>query len=372
MVTSLESTTKMGNLVKKCPEVKLFSWVFLLLCGGLNCLVTKETIFSEYQLKACVFSRFGSPEVVTVSEIETPRPKLGEVLIRVHATTVTTADWRIRSATFPHGFATMSRLVFGWSKPRKQVLGSEFSGEIVELGERVSNFKVGDAVIGFSAWLGAHAEYKVMKSNAAIVLKPKQMSFEEAAALPFGGTTALYFLKDIGKLKGGEKVLVIGAGGSVGTAAIQLAKHFGAHVTAVCSASKSANVLALGAERVIDYGLEDFSKGSEKYDVILDTIGSTTFSKCCDVLSEKGRLLMIAAGINEFLSMAWTGIKGGKKALGGVAPGRASDILKLIEIFELGAYRPMIDRVYPMDQIVNAHRLVDGGHKFGSVVVKII
>ncbi len=323
-------------------------------------------------MKACVFSRFGSPEVVTVSEIDTPRPKSGEVLIRVHATTVTTADWRIRSATFPHGFATISRLVFGWSKPRKQVLGIEFSGEIVELGERVSKFKVGDAVIGISAGLGAHAEYKVMKADAAIVLKPKQMSFEEAAALPFGGTTALHYLTTIGQLKSGEKVLVIGAGGSVGSAAIQLAKHFGAHVTAVCSAAKSAKVLALSAERVIDYRLEDFTKGGETYDLIVDTIGSTTFSKCCHVLNEKGRLLMIAASVNDFLSMAWTGIKGGKKALGGVTPERASDILKLIEIFELGTYRPVIDRVFPMDQIVDAHRLVDGGHKFGSVVVKII
>jgi NADPH:quinone reductase-like Zn-dependent oxidoreductase len=252
------------------------------------------------------------------------------------------------------------------------VLGIEFSGEIVELGERVSRFQVGDAVIGFSAGLGAHAEYKVMKEDAAIVLKPKQMSFEEAAALPFGGTTALHFLRDVGHLKEGEKVLVIGAGGSVGSAAVQLAKHLGARVTAVCSASKSANVLALGAERVIDYRLEDFTKGSEKYDVILDTIGSTTFSQCCDVLSAKGRLLMIAAGINDFMSMAWTGIKGGKRALGGVAPERASHLLRLIELFELGAYRPMIDSVFPMDQIVDAHRRVDSGHKFGSVVVRII
>jgi len=323
-------------------------------------------------LRACVFSRFGPPEVVTVSEVDTPRPAASDVLVRVHATTVTTADWRIRSSTFPHGFDTMARLVFGWSKPRKQVLGSEFSGEIVEVGERVTKFKVGDAVIGFSAGLGAHAEFKVMKEDAALVLKPKRMSFEEAAALPFGGTTALHFLTDIGQLKAGEKVLVIGAGGAVGSAAIQLAKHFGARVTAVCSAAKSAKVLALGAERAIDYRLEDFTKGDETYDVILDTIGSTTFSKCRGVLSEKGRLLMIAAGLDQLLLGAWTGIKGGKRALGGVAPERSAHILKLIEIFELGAYRPIVDRVFSMDQIVDAHRLVDSGHKFGSVVVKIL
>lgn len=322
-------------------------------------------------MKACVYSNYGSPDVVSIAEVPTPEPKAGEVLVRIHAATVSTADWRIRSATFPTGFGTIAKLIFGWSKPRKQVLGSEFTGEIVKIGASVSNFKVGDFVIGFSAGLGAHAEFKTMKSTAAIIHKPAKMSIEEAAAFSFGGTTALHFLTNIGRLLPSEKILIIGAGGAVGSAAVQLAKHLGGEVTAVCSAAKSLKVKELGAERVIDYKKDDFTAGKEKYDLILDTIGFTTFPLCRDVLSDKGRLLMVSVGLSEFRWMIWTGIKGSKKALGGVAIEKAADLLKLAEMFELGVYRPLIDKVYPMSEIANAHRHVDEGHKSGSIVIKM-
>lgn len=323
-------------------------------------------------MKACVYSDYGPPEVVSIADIPTPEPKADEVLVKIYATTVSTADWRIRSGVFPRGFGTIARLIYGWSKPRKQVLGTEFSGEIVKLGKSVTQFKVGDFVIGFSAGLGAHAEFKTMKANAALVHKPATMSFEDAAALCFGGTTALNFLVNIGRLQAGEKVLVIGAGGAVGSAAVQLAKLFGAEVTAVCSASKASKMKELGALRVIDYKTEDFTKGQETFDVILDTIGNTTFRNCSAVLTDTGRLLMVAAGADDFLSMILTAIKGGKKAIGGATLEKAEDLQKLVEFYERGVYRPLIDSVFPMSQIVDAHRRVDSGHKTGSVVVKVI
>lgn len=323
-------------------------------------------------MKACVYSVYGSPDVVTVVEVPTPEPKEDEVLIRVQAATVSTADWRIRSATFPTGFKTMGKLVFGWSKPRNKILGGEFTGVTVKVGARVSNFKVGDQVIGFSARMGAHAEFKVMKASAALVLRPVSMSIEQAAAFSFGGMTALHYLANIGRLQPGENILVIGAGGSVGSAAVQLAKHFGAKVTAVCSVAKSATVKALGADQTIDYKTEDFTQSGVKYDLILDTIGSTSFPLCRYVLTDNGRLLMVAAGANEFSWMIWTGLKRGKKALGGVTPEKATDLQKLIDLYQSGAYRPLIDRVYPMSDIVNAHRHVDNGHKSGSVVIKMV
>ena len=323
-------------------------------------------------MKACVYSGYGQPDVVSIAEIPTPEPKIDEVLVKIHATTVSTADWRIRAGLFPRGFGTVARLIYGWSKPRKQVVGTEFSGEVVKVGPSVSSFKIGDFVIGFSAKLGAHAEYKVMKANAALVHKPVNMTFEEAAALSFGGTTALNFLMNIGRLQAGEKVLVIGAGGAVGSAAVQLAKHFGGIVTAVCSASKAVMMKELGASCVIDYKAEDFTKGKETYNVILDTIGNTNFAKCRHVLSDNGRLLMVSAGADDFLSMIFCAIKGGKKAIGGATLEKAEDMQQLVDLYQRGVYRPLIDSVFPMSQIVDAHRRVDSGHKSGSVVIKVI
>ncbi len=323
-------------------------------------------------MKACVYFFYGQPDVVSVVEIPAPEPKADEVLVQVHATTVSTADWRIRAGLFPRGFGTIARLVYGWSKPRINVLGGEFSGKVAKVGSRVTNFKPGDSVIGFSAAMGAHAEFKVIKANAAIVHKPAEMSFEDAAALSFGGTTALNFLLKIGRMQAGESVLVIGAGGAVGSAAVQIAKHFGGIVTAVCSSSKSTKMRELGADRVIDYKAEDFTKGKETYDVILDTIANTNFSKCQHVLNDKGRLLMVAAGADEIPSMIWTAIKGGKKAVGGATSEKSEEVQKLVDLYLQGAYRPLIDSVFPMSRIVDAHRRVDSGHKFGSVVIKVI
>ncbi len=323
-------------------------------------------------MKACVYSSYGQPDVVSIAEIPTPEPKVDEVLVKIYATTVSTADWRIRTGLFPRGFGTIARLVYGWSKPRKQILGTEFSGEVVKVGPSVSGFKKGDLVIGFSAKLGAHAEYKVMKADACLVHKPLNMSFEEAAALSFGGTTALNFLMHIGRLEAGEKVLVIGAGGAVGSAAVQLAKHFGGIVTAVCSASKTAKMKELGAFRVIDYKTEDFTKGKETYNIILDTIGNTNLANCRHVLSDNGRLLMVSAGLDDFLSMLFSKIKGGKKAIGGATLEKSDEVQQLVDLYQRGVYRPLIDSVFPMSQIVDAHRRVDSGHKSGSVVVKVI
>jgi len=244
-------------------------------------------------MKAFVYTKYGPPGVLQLKDVAKPTPKDNEVLIKTHATTVTSGDWRVRSLSLPVGFGLLGRLVFGVSRPRQPILGTELAGKIESVGKGVSKFKVGDQVFVFSdAGMGCYAEYKCMPEDGAMALKPANLTYEEAAALSFGGTTALDFFRR-GKLQSGERVLVNGASGGVGTAAVQLAKHFGADVTGVCSAANLELVRSLGASHVIDYTKEDFTQNGEAYDIIVDTVGTAPFSRSKGSLKEGGRLLMV-------------------------------------------------------------------------------
>lgn len=325
-------------------------------------------------MKAIVYTKYGSPDVLQLKEVEKPYPKDNEVLIRVYATTVTTGDVNARGFVFvPSGFGILARLMLGLRKPRKTILGTELSGAIESAGKDVTLFKEGDQVFGITgASFGAYAEYKCMPEEGALALKPATMTYEEAAAVPFGATTALFFLKDKGNIQTGQKVLINGASGGVGTYAVQLARYYGAEVTGVCSTTNLELVKSLGADKVIDYTKEDFSKSGETYDIIFDTlVGKTSFSGCKNSLKQKGLYLAGAGGLQEFVQMAWTSMIGSKKVLAGQAPERKEDLIFLKELIEAGKIKPVIDRRYPLEQTAEAHRYVDKGHKKGNVVITV-
>ena len=323
-------------------------------------------------MKAVVYEKYGPPEVLQLTEIEKPTPKNDEILIKIHATTVTSGDWRVRSLTVPTGFRLIMRLVFGISKPKQPILGTELAGVVESIGSEVKKFKVGDDVFAFSdAAMGCHAEYKCMSEEGAVALKPSSLTYDEAAAMSFGGTTALDFFRR-GKLQRGESVLVIGASGGVGTAAVQLAKHFGAKVTAVCSTANIALVRSLGAGDVIDYKQEDFTKNGITYDVIVDTVGTAPFSLSKTSLKEGGRLLMVLAGLPDMVWIPWVLMTSSKKFIAGPATARAEDLRFLAGLAEAGEFKPVIDRRFPFEQIVEAHRHVDAGHKKGNVIVTLV
>jgi len=322
-------------------------------------------------MRVAAYERYGPPDVVQLIEVEKPTPRDGEVLIRVRATTVNSADWRVRSLDVPDGFRLLSRLFFGYWKPRQPILGTELAGTIEAVGAGVTKFKVGDDVFAFSGvHMGCHAEYKCMPEDGRVVPKPKNISYDEAAALSFGGTTALSFFRRA-KLQRGETVLVNGASGAVGVALVQLAKHFGAEVTAVCSGANAELVRSLGATRVIDYTKEDFSKNGETYDVIVDTTGTAPFSRCQGSLKGGGRLLLILAGLGETLRAPWISLWGDKRVIAGPASEDVDDLRLLAELTSADKFRPVIDCRYPFDQIVEANRYVDTGRKRGSVVVTL-
>lgn len=321
-------------------------------------------------MKAAIYRRYGPPEVIRIEDVEKPTPKPNEVLVKVRATTVSTGDWRARSLSMPPGFGPFAPLVFGVVGPRQPILGTELSGEVDAVGANVSRFKVGDAVFAFPSFaMGAHAEYLALPQNGMIALKPPRLSFAEAAALSFGGVTALQFLRDRAKVRAGDKVLVIGASGSVGSAAVQLAKHFGAEVTGVCSTAKVELVRSIGADHVIDYTQEDFIRSGGSYDIICDTIGATSYARCEKALRPGGRLLLVASGLRQVLG---AGEKPNWKAVvAGTGNATVEHLLTLKGLAEAGRFKPVIDCRLPFEQIVEAHRRVDTGRKSGSVVVLV-
>ena len=328
-------------------------------------------------MKAITYGRFGSPDVLELREIPKPTPKDDEVLIKVHATTVTAGDRRARTHQAPKGFWLPVRLFFGFFRPRKPILGTELAGEIEAVGKAVTKFKVGDHVFAFSgAGMGCYVEYKCMPEDGhgdkdgVVALKPENLSYEEAAALSFGGTTALAFLKRA-KIKRGDRVLINGASGGVGTAAIQIAKHFGAEVTAVCSTRNLELTRSLGADKVIDYTKEDFTKDGETYDIIVDTAGTAPFHRCKGSLKRGGRLLMILAALPDFLEIPWASMTSSKKVIAGLPGWGPEDVHTLASLAEAGEFKPVIDRRYRFEQIADAHRYVDTGHKRGNVVVSL-
>ncbi|HWP94211.1 MAG TPA: NAD(P)-dependent alcohol dehydrogenase [Gammaproteobacteria bacterium] len=322
-------------------------------------------------MKAAVYERYGLPDVVRITDVEKPVPRDDEVLIRIRATTVTSADSRVRSFTMPAGFGPFARLMFGITRPRQPILGTELAGEIEAIGRAVTRFKVGDRVFATSGVaMGCHAEYRCLPEDGTVAFKPPDLTWEEAAALSFGGTTALHFLRR-GRLGRGEKVLVNGASGCVGTAVVQLARYFGAEVTGVCSAANAELVRSLGATHVIDYTKEDFTRNGETYDMIVDTAGTAPFSRCRHSLATGGRLLMVLAGLPAMLQMPWAAMSGGKRLIVGTAEERVADLVFLAELARTGRYRPVIDRCYPFERIVEAHRYVDTGRKRGSVAITL-
>lgn len=323
-------------------------------------------------MKAAFATAYGGPEVVQLRDVPEPVPKANEVLVRVCATTVSSGDARLRGARFPSGFGAIARLVFGVTRPRQPILGTELSGIVEATGSAVTRFRPGDRVFAFAgAGMRCHAELRCVPETGAIAALPQGFSFEEAAAISFGGTTALYFLRDVAKLQPGERVLINGASGAVGSAALQLARYSGAHVTGVSSAANAELVRSLGASEVIDYRTTDFAASGERYDVILDTVGTAPFSRSRAVLKPQGRLLIIAAGLGELLKSPVQSRTNGLKVAGGTAPDRAEDIAELKRLCDAGAYRPVIDSVLPFARIAEAHARVDTGHKAGSVVVTL-
>jgi NADPH:quinone reductase-like Zn-dependent oxidoreductase len=310
-------------------------------------------------VKAAVYERYGPPAVVEIKEVVKPTIKNDEVLIRIRATTVSSGDWRARSLDVPFGFGLLARLVFGLSRPKQRILGSELAGDIEAVGKDVRRFSIGDAVFAFpGAGLGCHAQYRTMPEDGAVALKPANLSYEEAAALCFGGTTALDYLRQKAKIQRGERVLVVGASGAVGTAAVQLAKYFGAEVTGVCSTANQKLVKSIGADKVIDRTKEDLSKGGETYDIIFDAAGATSFSQCKGLLRKNGRLLMAVAGLPQIAAIPWASMTSSKKVFAGPAAERVEDVHFLRELAETGAFKPVIDRRYPLERIAEAHAML--------------
>lgn len=325
-------------------------------------------------MKAAVYNEYGPPEVVKIKNIAKPVPKDNEVLIKIHATSVTSGDHRLRSWDIPSiGFDIIGRIIFGITSPRKHVLGTEISGEIEHVGKNVKKFKEGDQVYALTGIkLGGHAEYITLSEKAAIYLMPSNLSFEEAATVPFGATTALYFLRDLGKIKPGERVLIYGASGDVGSYAVQLAKFFKTEVTGVASTKNLHLLHSLGADHVIDYTKEDFSSLDESYDMIFDTVGKTSFEQLRHLLAPRGRFLTTVMTFKEVRQMLQTSLQQQQKILVGNSTGNTKDLKFIKALIEDGKLKPVIDRKYTLKNIVEAHRYVDRGHKKGSVVVTVM
>jgi len=328
----------------------------------------------EESMKAIIHTRYGPAEELQLKELEKPIPGEGEVLVRIHASTVTSSDCNVRNLTFAPAWSRllMRLFVFGAFKPKYDRLGMDLAGEVEAVGEGVARFKPGDKVFGRpDPAFGAHAEYICLPEDGVLESKPAAMTWEQAACLPLAGNTALYFIRDLGKVQAGQSVLVIGASGAIGTYAVQLAKHYGAHVTGVCSTANVDLVRSLGAERVIDYTLEDFSRGDVVYDVVLDAVGKSSFSRAKAVLKPDGLYLTVLPTIATIVQTAWTALVGGRKLRFGDAVGKAGNLEFLRELAEAGGLQSVIDRRYSLEDTAEAFRYVEGGHKKGNVVIEV-
>jgi 2-desacetyl-2-hydroxyethyl bacteriochlorophyllide A dehydrogenase len=319
-------------------------------------------------MKAVVCTKYGPPDVLQLKDVAKPTPKDNEVLIKIHATTVTSGDVRMRSFTWAPWFWLPARIMFGLTKPRKTIPGNELAGEIESVGKDVTQFRKGDQVFGIYWWVsfgGTNAEYICLPEDS-VAIKPANLTYEEAAAVPIGGLTALHLLRK-GEIRSGQKVLIVGASGSVGTFAVQLARYFGAEVTGVCSTTNIEMVKSLGADKVIDYTKEDFTKNGQTYDIIFDAVMKSPFSRCESSLTHSGVYITVDYPLLQAL---WTSMIGSKKIVFGVA-NKIEDLTFLKELIEAGELKSVIDRHYPLEQTAEAHRYVDTGRKRGNVVITV-
>jgi NADPH:quinone reductase-like Zn-dependent oxidoreductase len=321
-------------------------------------------------MKAVVFERYGPPDVLRIVDVPKPVPTDDEILVRIHATTVNSGDARMRALRVPRGLSIPVRLTLGFRGPKQPILGFDLAGEVEAVGKSVTTFKPGDRVIGSAGFkFGCHAEYKCLPEDGAVAPIPEGLGYEEAVSVLFGGATALHFLKS-GDLKRGEKILVNGASGAVGTVAVQLAKHLGAEVTGVCSTLNVELVGSLGADHVIDYTKEDFSESGEAYDVVMDTVGNAPFSRARRSLKPGGRFLMVIGDLPQMIRGRFQ-----KGVVGSAAKDSeviTADVYRhLMELVETGVLKPVIGSTFPLQRIRDAHALVDTGHKRGAVVVTV-
>jgi NADPH:quinone reductase-like Zn-dependent oxidoreductase len=326
-------------------------------------------------MKAVVTTRYGPPEVLELREVEKPVPKDNEVLIKVYATTVTAGDCEMRSLALPLGYQLMLRLGFGVRRPRREIPGTEVAGEIEAVGNDVSQFKVGDKVFGSTGLaLGANAQYVCLpetpgEMEGGVATMPANMTYEEAATVPFGGRDALHFLR-LGQLQSGHKILINGAGGSIGTFAIQLAKYYGTEVTAVDSTAKLDMLRSIGADHVVDYTQEDFTENGVVYDVIFDVVGKVSFSRSEGSIKEDG-IFLLANPVSQMAQALWTRMTSSRKVVMETASGTIQDLVFLRGLIEEEKIKTVIDRAYPLEQIVEAHRYVEAGGKKGNLVITV-
>lgn len=328
-------------------------------------------------MKAIVWTKFGPPEVLQLQEVDKPQPKKNELLIKIHATTVTVGDCEMRRLEYPLLTGLLVRMYIGFRKPtRITILGMELAGEVEEVGKDVTKFRKGDQVFAATGFIGSGtcAEYICLSEkpeDGAIAQKPANMSFEEAAAVPVGGLEALSLLRKA-KIQPGQKVLVNGAGGTIGPYAIQLAKFFGAEVTAVDSTKKLDTLRSIGADHVIDFTQEDFTKSGKKYDVIFDVVGKSSYSGCIRSLKENGIYLLTYPKSGRSIRGRWTSRTSNKRVIGGTSTDSTEDLIFLRELIEAGKLKPVIDRRYPLEEVAEAHRYVETGRKKGNVIITVV
>ena len=330
-------------------------------------------------MKAIICTKYGSADVLQLQEVEKPTYKDNEVLIKVCTTSVNYGDLLARNFkeispqkfNMPLLFWLVAKISFGLRKPKITILGNEFAGKIEAVGKEVKRFKADDQVFGYLGQsMGAYAEYLCMPENGVLAIKPLNMTYKEAAIVPYGAIMALPLLKKI-NLQPGQKVLINGASGGIGSAAVQLAKYFGADVTGVCGSPRLEFVKSLGADKVIDYTKEDFTQAAETYDLIFDILGKSSFSRCKCSLKENGRYLLASFKMKQLFQMLWTSMVGSKKVICALAPGSVEDLISIKELIEAGKIKAPIDRCYPLEQIAEAHSYVEKGHKKGNVVISL-
>ena len=323
-------------------------------------------------MKAIVCTKYGPPDVLQLKEVEKPTPKDNEILIKIHAATVTAGDCEIRGLKFPFMLRLLMRLGFGFRRPRNKILGMELAGEIEAVGKDVKLFRKGDQIFGTIGFrMGAYAEYVCLPEEGMLAIKPTNTTYEEAAAVPIGGLNASHFLRK-GNIQSGQKVLINGAGGSIGTFAVQLAKSFGAEVTGVDSTRKLDMLRSIGADQVIDYTQEDFTKSGETYDVIFDVVRKSSYSGCIRSLKQKGIYLQTNHALSRSVRGRWTSKTSSKKVISGTIPDKTEDLIILKELIEAGKIKSVIDRRYPLEQTAEAHRYVETGQKKGNVVITVV